>query len=323
MWTHPRRVLYLRNPAQGQYYAAMSLMGNGGTASYNGLFLSVQKRLSRGFTLLTNYTWSHCISDVFDNQFLSGSVGTRSDTRRASRSNCGTSDQRHVFNLSAVAQAPKFSNRKMQMIAGDLQFSPILKICRGHRSSSWIWLCREPSQSRKRRRCSCEAKPSTCLSGPHTLESGAPVVVDAPDLFQPGNSGVRLFWKTDQVRFRMDVCKNVIGILEEVVRLVISGDVPPAFITEIGETLDHVPCVLHRGLDEDNRPQFTNGSTRAVQHLWFHAFNVDFYQVALVKRETVEGDHIGRNAFSLATRFHCTSITFARGIYQGNLDRTR
>src|SRR6267378_1026378 len=164
---------------------------------------------------------------------------------------------------------------------------------------------------------------SVRLSGPHTLESGAPVVVDAPDLFQPGNSGVRLFWKTDQVRFRMDVRKNVIGILEEVVRVVISGDVPPAFITEIGEALDHVPCVLHRGLDEDNRPQFTNGRTRAVQHLWFHAFNVDFYQVALVKRETVEGDHIGRNAFSLAARFHCTSITFDRGIYQGNLDRTR
>ena len=129
--TNQRRVFYLRNPAQGQYYAAMSLMDNGGTESYNGLFLSVQKRLSRGFTLLTNYTWSHCISDVFDNQFLSGSVGTRSDTRRASRGNCGTSDQRHVFNLSAVAQAPKFSNHTMHMIAGDWQFSPILKIKSG------------------------------------------------------------------------------------------------------------------------------------------------------------------------------------------------
>src|SRR5262249_24061591 len=48
--------------------------------------------------------------------------------RRQYRSNCQTSDQRQVFNLSAVVQSPKLANRAWQMIAGDWQFSPILQL---------------------------------------------------------------------------------------------------------------------------------------------------------------------------------------------------
>src|SRR5205823_10621467 len=48
--------------------------------------------------------------------------------RRAFRGNCSTGDQRQVFNLSMVAQTPKFSNRTLRMIAGDWQLSPIMKV---------------------------------------------------------------------------------------------------------------------------------------------------------------------------------------------------
>ena len=122
-----RRRLYLQNPSQGQYYAILASQDDGGTASYEGLYLAVQKRLSKGTTLLANYTWSHCIADVW-NVFV-GNNGISSVTpgnRRNDRSNCNTSDQRHVFNLSAVAQSPKFSGRALRMAASDWQLSGIV-----------------------------------------------------------------------------------------------------------------------------------------------------------------------------------------------------
>ena len=58
-----RRVLYLQDPNKGKYYAGVGYLDDGGTASYEGLYLSAQKRLSHGVTVLTNYTWSHCIME--------------------------------------------------------------------------------------------------------------------------------------------------------------------------------------------------------------------------------------------------------------------
>ena len=125
-----RRILNLLNPAQGQFYAGIAYADDGATGSYNALFLSVQKRLSQGTTLLANYTLSHCISDVIDSQIGSGgtSVAAVPGNRRQYRSNCQGSDQRQVFNLSAVVQSPRFSGRTIRTIASDWQLSPILKL---------------------------------------------------------------------------------------------------------------------------------------------------------------------------------------------------
>ena len=124
-----RRVLYLENPAQGQYYAGLTQRETGGTASYEGLLVSAQKRLSNGVSALANYTWSHCISDYWDD-FVGNGGGSAitPSNRRADRSNCQTSDQRQLFNLSVVAQTPKFSNRALRMFASGWQISPLLKI---------------------------------------------------------------------------------------------------------------------------------------------------------------------------------------------------
>ncbi len=61
-----RRVLNLANPVKAQYYSAMGYLDDGGTGTYDALFMSAQKRLSHGVNLMANYTWSHCISDIFD-----------------------------------------------------------------------------------------------------------------------------------------------------------------------------------------------------------------------------------------------------------------
>jgi hypothetical protein len=124
-----RRVLSLLNPAQGALYGAVALADDGGTGNYEGLFVSAQRRLNQGVTLLANYTWSHCVSDVIDSQIGSGGAsiaGAVPGNRRAYRGNCQTSDQRQVFNLSAVAQTPRFSNRLLRMAASNWQISPIV-----------------------------------------------------------------------------------------------------------------------------------------------------------------------------------------------------
>jgi hypothetical protein len=57
--------------------------------------------------------------------------------RRADRSNCDaggaqSTDLRHSFNLSVVAQTPKFATPMLRKIASDWQFSPILKVRSGY-----------------------------------------------------------------------------------------------------------------------------------------------------------------------------------------------
>jgi len=135
--TNQRRVLYMKNPALGQYYGIISTSYDDGTGNYNSMYVQLQKRLSRGTTLLANYTWSHCISDLWNGN--PGNNGVSSVTpgdRRADRGPCDdagaqSTDQRHVLSLSAVAQVPAFSNNMLRLFASGWQFSPILKIKSG------------------------------------------------------------------------------------------------------------------------------------------------------------------------------------------------
>ena len=122
-----RRILSLQNPAQGAYYAGVGLIDDGGTASYEGLNLSAQKRLSHGLTASANYTWSHCISDVYSDNPTAAGV-SRPDNRRAFRGNCLGIDVRQLFNLNMVASTPKFSNTALRLLASNWQVAPILQL---------------------------------------------------------------------------------------------------------------------------------------------------------------------------------------------------
>jgi hypothetical protein len=122
-----RRVFSIMNPAQGAYYASIGQIDDGGTASYEGLNLSVQRRLSRGLSASANYTWSHCLSDVYSDNPTAAGV-SRPDDRKAFRSNCLGIDVRHIFNLNLVATTPKFSNSALRAVASNWQFAPILNI---------------------------------------------------------------------------------------------------------------------------------------------------------------------------------------------------
>jgi hypothetical protein len=122
-----RRVFYLQNPLAGQYYAGIGAYDPGGTGSYNGVYLSANKRLSHGVAVTANYTLSHCISDIYDQQTGSGGVSPYQN-RRQGRSNCAGADQRQLFTLNAVAQTPRFSGQALRMLASNWQIAPILQI---------------------------------------------------------------------------------------------------------------------------------------------------------------------------------------------------
>jgi TonB dependent receptor len=122
-----RRLLYLQNPSTGRFYAGIGEYDPGGTGGYNGLYLSGNKRMSHNMSILANYTWSHCISDIYDQQTGSNGVGPYGN-RRGARSNCAGADQRQVFNSSVVAQMPKFKDLWINRLASNWQVAPIVTI---------------------------------------------------------------------------------------------------------------------------------------------------------------------------------------------------
>lgn len=130
--TDARRVLSLQNPTQGAYFSSLFQLDDGGTGSYNGMLLSVQRRMAGGVTVLGNYTWSHCIADPALSVLATAANYMIPGNRRADHGNCPTSDVRHVVNLSAVAQSPKFASRWLDLTAGHWQFSAIVSAQSGN-----------------------------------------------------------------------------------------------------------------------------------------------------------------------------------------------
>jgi hypothetical protein len=127
--TDLRRQLSLLNPAQGPYYAAMAAVSDGGTRSYNGLLLSIQRRQFHGVTVQGNYTWSHAIDDGTSAAFHNAG-GAIEERRRANRGNSEL-DRRHNFNLSTVYETPQFSNGALRKLGSGWQVSGIVRILSG------------------------------------------------------------------------------------------------------------------------------------------------------------------------------------------------
>ncbi len=125
-----RRVLYLANPAQGQYFGTVHQLDDGSTASYNAMLLSVQHRLASYFSVLANYTLSHCISGPFTSE-LDGSGYGNPANRNFDRGNCVGIDHRHLANFTALQEAPRFSDKWIRALASDWRFSEIISLQSG------------------------------------------------------------------------------------------------------------------------------------------------------------------------------------------------
>ncbi len=122
--TNNRRILYLQNPTLGQYYSSIEVADDGGVANYNGLLTSIQHRFADHYTLLSNLTWSHCISDVDFTGELAGAIYQNPNSRTAEKGNCGF-DRRLNFNTSIVLLSSGIGNSFTRQVTGGWQLSPI------------------------------------------------------------------------------------------------------------------------------------------------------------------------------------------------------
>jgi hypothetical protein len=128
--SNQRRLLYLANPTEGAAYASIVESDQGGNSSYNGVLFSIQHRFANNFTLLTNYTLSHCISDLDFTGELAGSAYQNPASRAANRGDCNF-DVRHVSNTSLVAISPGVGSGWVSRVVKDWQIAPILSIRSG------------------------------------------------------------------------------------------------------------------------------------------------------------------------------------------------
>ncbi|HEY6442242.1 MAG TPA: carboxypeptidase regulatory-like domain-containing protein [Candidatus Acidoferrales bacterium] len=129
--TQQRRLLSLINPTEGQLISTGLDYTDNGASSYNGLLLSLQKRVSHNFTMTANYTWSHCI----DNGEATTSVNSpafRNDLKDE-YGNC-IFDRNQQFTANAVYESPIFRSRIAQTILGNWQISPIVS----YLTSDWL-----------------------------------------------------------------------------------------------------------------------------------------------------------------------------------------
>jgi hypothetical protein len=127
-----RRLTYLSNPAQGQYYGDIQQSDDGGNAEYNGLLASLNKRFSHGFTVLGNYTFSHCISSWDFAGELAGTVYQNPLNRATGeRGNCGF-DHRHVFNTSIVAVSPGLGTGAVKFVTTGWSLAPAVSLFTGN-----------------------------------------------------------------------------------------------------------------------------------------------------------------------------------------------
>src|SRR5579863_1778769 len=116
-------------PGFGNILSAESV----GQSVYDGLNLTLNKRLSRGFEMFATYTWSHAIDDAPEQNNIDSPTFLLSDptNRRRDRGNSLT-DRRHAFNGNLVyTPAWHGANRALRYLVNGNRFAVIAVIQSG------------------------------------------------------------------------------------------------------------------------------------------------------------------------------------------------
>ena len=153
-----------------------------GNSSYNALTFNLSKRFSKGFELLSSYTFSHSIDDSTDLQ----SPLEPQDSRfpKLERAN-SVNDQRHRWVTSAVLQSPsgKSGDGFFKRFFGDFTLSPIVEFSSG-RPFNVI-----TGEDTRLDLGASQARPSITASGSGTTSTFIPGVVFVPANVCLTNSG--------------------------------------------------------------------------------------------------------------------------------------
>jgi hypothetical protein len=128
--TNGRRTLSLINPTQGAYYTQLTEAYTGLGSSYTGLLVSVQHRFSDYFTLLTNYTYSHCLSGPPENGDNAGDQFQDPNHPNLDYSNCA-SDLRQNFVTSAIIRSAVKGGSVKTLLLSGWQLAPIVTATTG------------------------------------------------------------------------------------------------------------------------------------------------------------------------------------------------
>src|SRR5260370_22896585 len=102
------------------------------------MLLEIQHRFSRHYSVMANYTWSHCISegDTGGDLGQASAMVMNPYNLRQDLGNCA-SDRRQIFNSSVIAQTPEFGSPLLRRAASGWQTSGIITAQEGP-WSSWI-----------------------------------------------------------------------------------------------------------------------------------------------------------------------------------------
>lgn len=126
--TNARRLLSQINPKEGPYYANITMVDDGATTSYNALRLSLQHRFSHRFTLLSVYTWSHCMqnAETYGNRNSQGANSYQNPYNRNADTGPCDFDLRHNSTTSLVWEPPSFDNRVVNELLSRWQLGALI-----------------------------------------------------------------------------------------------------------------------------------------------------------------------------------------------------
>ncbi len=113
----------------GPTFSSIATVEPSGSSTYHALQVNLDKRLSRGLTLLSSYTWSKSIDDGSENKFTG--IGQSNPFNRLFDRGPSNFDVRHRFTLATTYALPRFSNNVVNTVFGNYNLTGILTLQSG------------------------------------------------------------------------------------------------------------------------------------------------------------------------------------------------